>query len=179
MPILACMWFITWTLNFRSVFYDGLVSRPVSIDSILSVTFYLANIILLVSCSVIAIIFFVLQNFSMMPFVGYMLLYGMGMKYIVPRIWVFEARRLELNGNVFGAVASQYHKNWWISALYMTPVMLLPPLLVSLLPGIHWGGIAIGALGLAGLLLRSRWIAAITKNLEKKRYVLMEEFRKG
>ena len=36
-----------------------------------------------------------------------------------------------------------------------------------------------GVLGLAGLLLRSRWIAAITKNLERKRYVLMEGFRKG
>jgi len=179
MPIPACMWFITWTLNFRSVFYDGLASRPVSIDSILSVAFYLSNIILLVSCSILAIIFFVLQNFSMLPFVGYMLLYGMGIKYIVPGIWVFEARRLELNGNVFGAVAGQYHKNWWISALYMSPVMLLPLLLVWLLPGIHWGGMVVGALGLAGLLLRSRWIDAITKNLERKRYVLMEEFRKG
>ena len=179
MPILACMLLITGTLNFRSVFYDGLASRPVSIDSILSVAFYLANIILLMFCGAFAIIFFVLQNFSMLPFAGYTLLYGMGMKYIVPRIWVFEARRLELNGNVFDAVASQYHKNWWISALYVTPAWLLPLLLVWLLPGIHWAGLAIGALGLAALLLRSRWIAAITKNLERKRYVLMEEFRKG
>ena len=63
--------------------------------------------------------------------------------------------------------------------MYIAPFMFLPLLLIWLLPGIHWGGLTISMLGLAGLLLRSRWVAAITKNLERKRYVLMEEFRKG
>ena len=178
-PIAGCMQFIVSALNFRSVFYDGLASRPVSTDSILSVAFYLTNIMLLVFFSIFAIIFFVMQNFSMLLFSGYMLLYGIGIKYIAPCTWVFEARRFELNGKVFGAVTYQYHKNWWISALYIAPFMFLPLLLIWLLPGIHWGGLTISMLGLAGLLLRSRWVDALTKNLEKKRYVLMEEFRKG
>ncbi|MXW63413.1 MAG: hypothetical protein F4Y00_06325 [Bacteroidetes bacterium SB0662_bin_6] len=178
-PFLSCMLFIGSALNFRSVFYDGLMSRPLLTDTILNTVLYIANIMLLGYFGIIAAVFLFMQNFATLPLAGYLLLYCMGIKYIMPYIWVFEARRIELNGNVFDNVNFHFGQNWWISALCAVSICFLPPLLIALLPGIHWGGIAIGALGLAGLLLRSRWIAAITKNLEKKRYVLMEEFRKG
>ena len=178
-PFFACMLFIASALNFRSVFYDGLISRPLLKDTILNTVLYISNIILLGYFSIIAIVFLVMQDFVMLPLTVYLLLYSMGVKYIIPYTWVFEARRIELNDNVFGNVNFQFGQNWWISALYGVSIMFLPPLLIVLLPGIYYGGMVVGALGLAGLLLRSRWIDAITKNLEKKRYVLMEEFRKG
>ncbi len=177
-PFFACMLFIGNGLNFRSVFYDGLISRPLLKNTILNTVFYISNIILLGYFGFIAVVFFIMQDFAMLPLAGYLLLYGIGIKYIIPCIWVFEARRLELHGNVFGNVNFQFGRNWWISVLCIVSITFIPTLLIGLLPGIHWGGMATGALGLAGFLLRSRWIDAITKNLDKKRYVLMEEFRK-
>ena len=177
-PFFVCMLFIGSALNFRSVFYDGLISRPLLKDTILNTVLYISNIILLGYFGIIAVVFLVMQDFAMLPLVGYMFLFSTGVKYIIPYTWVFEARRIELNGNVFGNVNFQFGQNWWISALCAASIFFLPSLLIGLLPGIHWGGMAIGALGLAGFLLRSRWIDAITKNLDKKRYVLMEEFRK-
>ena len=125
-----------------------------------------------------AIIVILVRDFRILPLVGYMLLYGLGVaKYIVSFTWMFDARRVELNR--YAISNTKFSKNAWMSGLLAVPIIFPAPLLIWLLPGIHWGGLAIGALGLAGLLLRSRWIAAITKNLEKRRYVLMEEFRKG
>ncbi len=179
MPMFVCVAFVGGSLNFRSVFYDGLMSRPVSTSSMLITVFYMSNMMLFGSFGIIAIVFLIMQDFATFPLVGYMLLYSMGvMKYIIPYTWIFEARRFELHGNVFGNVNFKFGKNWWVG-LFTVLATLPPPLLIWLLPGIHWGGLATGALGLAGLLLRSRWIDAITKNLENKRYVLMEEFRKG
>ncbi len=178
-PFFVCMLFIGSALNFRSTFYDGLMSRPLLTNTILNTVLYISNIMLLGYFGIIVIVFLIMRDFTTLPLAGYLLLYSMGVKYIIPYTWVFEARRIELHGNVFGNVNFQFGQNWWISALCGVSIILLPPLLIVLLPGIHWGGMAIGALGLAGLLLHSRWIGAITKNMEKKRYVLMEEFRKG
>ena len=174
----VCMVFIGSALNFRSTFYDGLMSRPLLTNTILNTVLYISNIMLLGYFVIIAMVFLIMQNFAMLPLAIYLLLYSMGVKYIIPYTWVFEARRIELNGNVFSNVNFHFGQNWWISALCAVSIFFLPPLLIALLPGIHWGGMVVGALGLAGLLFRSRWIDAITKNLEKKRYVLMEEFRK-
>ena len=178
MLIIGSIIFTMTALNFRSTFYDGIISRPISINSIICPILHISNIILIVSFVITAIIIILVRDFRILPLTGYMLLYGLGVaKYIISFTWVFEARRLELNQYGFGE--TNFKKSWWISVLYTVLFLFPPPLLIWVLPGSQWGGLAIGALGLAGLLLRSRWIDAITKNLEKKRYVLMEEFRKG
>ena len=177
-PVFFCIIFIGNALNFRSIFYDGLMSRPALTDTILITALYISNIILLGYFTIVIITLFIMQNFAMLILVGYLVLYSMGVKYIIPYIWILEVRRVELNDNVFSNVNFQFGKNWWISALCAVSIISLPPLFIWLLPGIHWGGMVTGALGLAGILLRRRWIASITKTLKKKRYVLMEEFRK-
>ena len=176
--IIGSIIFTMTALNFRSTFYDGIISRPISINSIIRHILYVSNIILIVSFLSTAIIVIIVRNFHILPLTGYMLLYGLGVaKYIISFTWVFEARRLELNRYGFGE--TNFKKSWWISSLYIVLFLFPPPLLMWLLPGIQWGGLAIGALGLAGLLLHPKWVDAIAKNLERKRYVLMEEFRKG
>ena len=114
----------------------------------------------------------------MIPFAAYVFLYVLGLKYVIPYAWVFEARRFELTGKVFGVAATQYHKNWWITALLALPGMFLPVLITLLFQGSHWGGMAMAAPGLVGVLWRRTWIAVAVRRLEKKRYVVMEEFRK-
>ena len=178
-PFFVCILFIGSALNFRSTFYDGLISRPLLTNTILNTVFYISNIMFLGYFGIIAVVFIIMQDFATLPLSVYLFLYSIGIKYIVPYTWIFEAKRIELNNNVFGNMNFQFNRNSWISALCAVSIFFLPPLLIALLPGIHYGGMVVGALGLAGLLLRSRWIAAITKSLEKKRYVLMEEFRKG
>ena len=170
--------FTTMAFNFRSTFYDGMMSRPGLIKVIIQHIFRISNAILIGVFVIMAIIVIFMRDFRILPLIGYMLLYGLGVaKYIASFPWVFAATRLELNRSGFGE--TNFKKGGWISALFAFLIIFPPPLLIWLLPGSHWGSMVIGALGLAGLLLRSRWVDALTKNLEKKRYVLMEEFRKG
>ncbi len=178
MPVLGCLQFMMGAFNFRSTFYDGLMSRPVPIHSILTSSFSIANIALFGTLGLIAIIFAIIKGFGSLFFVGCMLLYGLALKYTVPYTWVLDARRLELNGQVFGVVAARWDKNSWITGLWVLPGVLVPFLLVLLLPGMYWGSIAIALLGLAGLLWRRKWIDGAVKRLERKRYLILEEFRK-
>ncbi len=178
LAIIGSTMFTTMAFNFRSTFYDGMISRPGLIKVIIQHIFRISNAILIGIFVIMAIIVILVRDFHILPLIGYMLLYGLGVaKYIASFPWVFAATRLELNRSGFGE--TNFKKGGWISALFGFLIIFPPPLLIWLLPGSHWGGLTIGALGLAGLLLRSRWVAAITKNLERKRYVLMEEFRKG
>lgn len=178
MPVIGSLQFAASAFNFRSTFYDGMASRPISIRSTLSTVFNITNIQFVGAFGLLSIFILALQKFWILPFVVYMLLYGLGLKYLVPYTYILEARRFELNGNVFGGVPAQYYKNWWASALYTLPAIFLPALLVLLLPGRHWGGMAIAIVGLAGLLWRRKWIDGAVKRLERKRYLVMEEFRK-
>ena len=178
-PFFTCMLFIGSSLNFRSSFYDGLMSRPLLVEIILNNIFYISNVIILGYFGIISLVFIIMQNFIILPLAIYLLLYSLGIKYIIPYTWIFEARRIELNDNIFGNFNFQFGQNWWISALCGVSIIFLPPLLIAFLPGIHYGGMIMGTLGLAGFLLRFKWINLIAKNLEKNRYVLMEEFRKG
>ncbi len=176
--IIGATMFTMMAFNFRSTFYDGMMARPGLLNVVVRHIFRISNAILVTAFVITAIIVILVRDFRFLPLIGYMLLYGLGIvKYIASFTWLFDATRVELNR--YGISNTNFSKNGWISGLLAVSVMFLPPLLIWLLPGSHWGGMVIGALGLAGLLLRSRWIAAITKNLEKKRYVLMEEFRKG
>ena len=179
MPMIGCLQFFLAAFNFKSIFYDGLMSRPVSPRSMVNVSFYMANIALLGCFGLLAVIFVATQKFWMLFFVGCMFLYGLGLKYLVPWIWSIDAKRIDLNGQVFGVVAAQWDRNSWIGALYLLPAMALPALLVLLLPGRFSGGVAIAALGLAALLWRRWWIDGAVKRLHEKRYMVMEEFRKG
>lgn len=179
MPIFICMIFVGNALNFRSVFYDSLMSKPISINNVLMIMLYISNIIFFVYFSIMAIFIYIIYDFSMFILPGYLFLYSLGIKYIIPYTWIFDARRIKLNDNAFGNISFHFRQNWWVLTLCGVSIIFLPPLFIILLPGIHYGGIVVGALGLVGLLLRSRWIDAITKNIERKRYVLMEEFRKG
>ncbi len=176
--IIGSTMFTTMAFNFRSTFYDGMMSRPGLIKVIIQHIFRISNAILIGVFVIMVIIVIFVRDFRILPLIGYMLLYGPGVaKYIASFPWVFAATRLELNRSGFGE--TNFKKGGWISALFAFLIIFPPPLLIWLLPGSHWGSMVIGALGLAGLLLRSRWVDALTKNLEKKRYVLMEEFRKG
>ncbi len=178
MPMVGCLQFLMVTFNFRSTFYDGLISRPVSTHSIMKVSFYIADIALLGAFGLLAVIFVILQKFWVLFFIGCVFLYSLGLKYIIPYSWVLEAKRLELNGQVFGVVAAQWNKNWWVSAVWSLPAILTPMLLVLLLPGRYLGGVAIVVLGLVGILWRRKWLDGAVKRLEEKRYLVMEEFRK-
>ena len=178
LAIIGSTMFTTMAFNFRSTFYDGMMSRPGLIKVIIQHIFRVSNAILIGVFVIMVIIVIFVRDFRILPLIGYMLLYGLGVaKYIASFPWVFAATRLELNRSGFGE--TNFKKGGWISALFAFLIIFPPPLLIWLLPGSHWGSMVVGALGLAGLLFRSRWVDALTKNLEKKRYVLMEEFRKG
>ena len=176
--IVGPMMFTMTAWNFRSTFYDGIMSRPITVGLVIQHIFRISNAMLIGVFIITAIIITFVRDFHVLPLAGYMLLYGLGIaKYIISFTWVFEARRVELDR--YGFNNMNFSKSWWASAL-LTLLAILPPLfLVWLLPGTLWGGVATGMLGLTGLLLHSRWVDAITKNMENKRYVIMEEFRKG
>ncbi len=176
--IVGSTMFTTMVFNFRSTFYDGMMARPGLIKVIIQHIFRVSNAILIGIFVIMAIIIILARDFGILPLIGYMLLYGLGVaKYIASFTWVFAATRLELNRSGFGE--TNFKKGGWMSALFSFLIIFPPPLLIWLLPGSHWGSLTIGALGLAGLLFHSRWVDTLTKNMEKKRYVLMEEFRKG
>ncbi len=176
--IIGSVMFTMMAYNFRSTFYEGMMARPGLINVVIRHIFRISNAILVGAFIIIAIIVILVRDFYTLPLTGYMLLFGLGVaKYIASLTWIFTATRLELNRHGFGEM--NFKQGGWISTLFAFLIIFPPPLLIWLLPGSQWGGMAIGALGLAGLLLRRRWIASITKTLEKKRYVLMEEFRKG
>ncbi len=178
MPMTGCLQFMMAAFNFRSTFYDGLMSRPVSIYSITKIAFYITNISLLGSFGLLAIILVVMQQFWALFFLGCMFLYSLALKYVVPYTWILDLGRLELNGQVFGVVAARWSKNSWVSGIWILPGMLTPVLCILFLPGRFLGGMAIALLGLAGLLWRRKWIDGVVKRLERRRYLIMEEFRK-
>ena len=144
--IIGSTMFTISAFNFRSTFYDGMMSRPGLINVVIRHIFRISNVILIVAFVITAIIVIIVRDFYILPLTGYMLLYGLGVaKYIASFTWMFDARRVELNRYGFGE--TNFKQGGWISGLLAVSIIFPAPLLIWLLPGNQWGAMAIGALG--------------------------------
>ena len=114
---------------------------------------------------------------DMLLWTGCMFVYGLGVvNYAHALTGMFLAMRMALNVSAFGV------KKWGgpgkFSALLIVIVTWLPAgLLLFLIPDNGWGFLAIGAMGVTGLLCHTRWVAFLAATLRRRRYIMLERFR--
>ncbi len=106
-----------------------------------------------------------------------MFVYGLGVvNYAHVFAGMFSAMRMALNVSAFAA------KKWAgrdrFSAVLIGIVTWLPAgLLLFLIPNNDWAFLAIGAMGVTGLLRHARWVAFLAATLRRRRYIMLERFR--
>ena len=168
--------------SYRSAYYDGMRARPISEILTVKGVLRMSHAGTLLGFAVATPMVILSIRIGDMPpnillWTGCMFVYGLGVvNYVHALAGMFRAMRMALNVNAFGA------KKWGgpgkFSVFLLVIATWLPAgLLLFLMPDHGWGFLAIGALGVTGLLCHTRWVAFLAATLRRRRYIMLERFR--
>ncbi len=168
--------------SYRSTYYDGMQVRPLSealtVQGILRMShagtllgFAVTMPMVILSIRIGGI------HPDMLLWTGCMFVYGLGVvNYAHALAGMFHTVRMALNVSAFGA--QKWGGRARFSVLLILIVMWLPAgLLLFLTPDNGWAFLAIGAMGVTGLLCHTRWVAFLAATLRRRRYIMLERFR--
>ena len=168
--------------SYRSAYYDGMQARPISeiltVQGVLRMS-HAGTLLGFAVAAPMVILSIRIRGVppDMLLWTGCMFVYGLGVvNYANAFAGTFVAIRMDLNVSAFGA------KKWSgpgkFSAFLIVIVMWLPAgLLLFLAPDHDWAFLAIGAVGVTGLLCHTRWVAFLAATLRRRRYIMLERFR--
>ncbi len=170
--------------SYRSAYYDGMQVRPLSETLTVQGVLRMSHAGTLLGFAVMTPMVILSIRIGgvrpdMLLWTGCMFVYGLGVvNYAHALAGMFQAMRMALNVNAFGA------KKWGgrdrFSVLLIGIVTWLPAgLLLFLVPDNGWAFLAIGAMGVTGLLCHTRWVAFLAATLRRRRYIMLERFRVG
>ena len=168
--------------SYRSTYYDGMQVRPISealtVHGILCMSHMgtLLGFAVTIPMVILSIRIGGIQP-DMLLWTGCMFVYGLGVvNYAHALAGMFQAMRMALNVSAFGA--EKWSGPGKFSVLLIVIVTWLPAgLLLFLVPDNGWGFLAIGAMGVTGLLCHTRWIRFLAATLRRRRYIMLERFR--
>ena len=170
--------------SYRSAYYDGMQARPISETLTLRGVLRMSHTGTLLGFAVampMVILSIRLGDLhpDMLLWAGCMFVYGLGVvNYAHALTGMLQAMRVALNVNAFGAKKWGGRDRFFVFLIGI--VIWLPAgLLLFLMPGHDWAFLAIGAVGVTGLLCHSRWVAFLAATLRRRRYVMLERFRIG
>ncbi len=168
--------------SYRSTYYDGIQARPISEILTVQGVLCMSHTGTLLGFAVAAPMIILSIRLGgvrpdMLLWTGCMFVYGLGVvNYAHVFAGMFLAMRMALNVSAFGV------KKWGgpgkFSVLLIVIVMWLPAgLLLFLIPDHDWAFLAIGAVGVTGLLCHARWVGFLAAMLRRRRYIMLERFR--
>jgi hypothetical protein len=165
-----------FTFAWQSNSFDGLLTSNLPIRE------YIREKLLLFTVAATTAFFLVaaygLIDWRILPIQGAAYLYNIGVNSILT-VWfaTFSYKGVDLSKNQ----AFNYQGGGGATNFIYTMVVMLAPFVVFLplmLLGYAWAGIvAVGALGLVGLLSRNWWVDLLTKQFYKRKYLILEGFR--
>ena len=191
--ILWSLWhpifYFTSAFDFRSAYYNGLSVWPISETTtlrtmlfmfhriILSIIFIFALATIIMNIILDSRIFFgwIFMQGSIlfaMGILNYMALF-LNVLFPIPR--TLNAGMTEPNTSFVLPVMNA--QSIMINAGFI--IFLIMPVLVEIMPSVSgvWSGLALGALGLAGLCLQPWLMRLLARRLQTRRYLVMERFR--
>ncbi len=168
--------------SYRSTYYDGMQARPLSEILTVQGVLRMSHVGTLLGFAVAAPMVILSIRLGgvrpdMLLWTGCMFVYGLGVvNYAHVFAGMLLAMRMALNVSAFGA------KKWGgpgkFSVFLLVIITWLPAgLLLFLMPDHGWGFLAIGAVGVTGLLCHTRWVAFLAATLRRRRYIMLERFR--
>ncbi len=170
--------------SYRSAYYDGMQARPISETLTVQGVLRMSHTGTLLGFAVampMVILSIRLEDLhpDMLLWTGCMFVYGLGVvNYAHALVGMFQTVRMALNVNAFGAKKWGGQDRFFVFLIGI--VIWLPAgLLLFLMPDHDWAFLAIGAVGVTGLLCHSRWVAFLAATLRRRRYVMLERFRIG
>lgn len=164
--------------RFRSPYCDALYTRPLLSKNIGGAILGVSHLGTLL-CFILLFIFAAILASDAVGLVLAMGLYAMGfVNGAYAYMSTFDTARFEPNASLFstkGVIVS----NPLLNMATMAVTWLISALLVILSPSLFHAQfyVPLGAIGLIGLGLQSKWIKLINNNLEKRKYLFLEGFR--
>ena len=183
------MFYFASAFDFRSAFYDGLSSWPISENAMLRTILFMSHRLILLMLSIFALATIVINIlFGSRTFFGWIfmqgsILFAMGvlnytalfLNVLFPIPRKLNAGMVEPSTSVVPSVINA--QAILIYALFL--ILLIMPVIASSMKSISvlWLGLVLGTLGLAGLCLQPWMTKLLARRLRKRRYVIMEWFR--
>ena len=183
------MFYFASAFDFRSAFYDGLHSWPISENTILRNMLFMSHRLILMILSILALatiginMLFGSRTFFGWIFMQGSILFAMGvlnytslfLNVLFPIPRTLNAGMMEPNTSVVSFVVNAQSIIMNSSLL----IILILPVIVPIMTSISglWAGLTLGTLGLAGLCLQPWLTRLLARRLRTRRYVVMERFR--
>ena len=176
--ILSVSFYTIQSFNYKSTFYDGLLSRPFQYISFIKNSYITSIIFMSIIFFTVILIYAITKNYTHIFLTICLFIYGSGISiYIFIFLGMFDIKRIELNSSSFNNFSNFSFTKLRFTFLPIILILLPPPILVLSISDILYASMSIGLLGIGSLIFHTKWISFLANTLQRRKYIMLEEFR--